>query len=149
MITISVHVVVTQNMIARSLKPIPDIQEFLILGNWNTEVSQLNDEIGLPFLHPFDEYSQPVICVVDDVLMDIGHQTETDDTILVLHRFSFGESGELGDEERTAHDSAVLQESSARDEGVFHRVMLRAVVSSLGLSCLIPEHPKERKDNDF
>ena len=73
-------------MIARSVKPLPDFQERLILRDGNAEVSQLNDEIRAQLGHPVDKNFQPLIRVVHNIFMHIGHHTKAHETILFLDR---------------------------------------------------------------
>ena len=124
MFTISIHVMVAQHMITRSVKPLPDFQECLILRDRNTEISQLNYEIRAQLGHPVDKNFQPLIRVVDDIFMHIGHHAKAHETIFFLDRLRPGQGGELRNHKQrgAARRRAVSQEFSARDNSVIHRL---------------------------
>ena len=84
---------------APSVKPLPDFQERLILRDGNAEVSQLNDEIRAQLGHPVDKNFQPLIRVVDDIFMHIGHHAKAHETIFFLDRPLPCQGGELRDHE--------------------------------------------------
>ena len=122
MFAIPVHVVVAQNMMTRSVKPIPDLQKTLILRNRDAEVSQLNHKIGFQLVHSVDKNTQSFIRVVHDVFVDIGHHTKSHGTILIDDLLRPSQARELRYHEhgRAACRSATSQESSAGVDGFLH-----------------------------
>src|SRR5262249_35850669 len=72
----SVHVVITQHVIARAWECPPDVHETLVALNRSAEVTHLEDELDPFGLHSLDESSEALLAIVHDVLMDIGNQAK-------------------------------------------------------------------------
>ena len=74
----SIHVVVAKNVLARHIQVVEKIKEFLILGLWNTEVTQLDGEVHVLFLDGRRKLLHPLFAVVHDVLMNVSDDGDSD-----------------------------------------------------------------------
>ena len=72
------HIMITQDMVSRAVKLIPNIQERLVVIMWEGEISQLNDKVRFALLHVFHKKTKPGYTVVDHILVHIGHHAYTD-----------------------------------------------------------------------
>lgn len=67
----TIHIVVAEDVMARPVEPIPDVQEGFIFGIRTAEITQLYHEIDLLSIHTVDEGFEPLVGVVHDTLVDV------------------------------------------------------------------------------